>query len=143
MLQLLGKEDFTKTFLVRQLLKGWSKAGFCKDSRRPVSFLLLQRLLAILDSVCLDSYEVLLFRCSFVLAYFGALRVSEIAALNARTVVPLVLPDIVLFSYSVRFRISRSKSDQYGRGTWLSISSIQHDCCPVRLLRSFLEISTA
>lgn len=28
MLQLLGKEDVTKAFLVRQLLKGWSKAGF-------------------------------------------------------------------------------------------------------------------
>lgn len=140
MLKLLRKEDVTKAFLVRLLLKGWSKSGARADTRRPVSFLLLQRLFDALVTVCADPYEVLLFRCSFALAFFGALRVSEFTAPNARSVAPLAFADIVLFSDSVRLRISRSKTDQYGRGTWLSISSIQHDCCPVRLLRSFVAV---
>lgn len=45
MLKLLGKEDVILDFLVKQLMKGWSKNSVEKDMRRPVSFLILQRLL--------------------------------------------------------------------------------------------------
>lgn len=88
--------------------KRLEQGGFRKDSRRTVSFLLFQHLLAIFDSVCLDSYEVILFRCSFVLAFYGVLRVSEFAAPNARWVAPLAFAAFILFSNSACLRISRS-----------------------------------
>lgn len=140
MLKILGKEDVTKAFVIRQLLKGWNKVGVRRDLRRPVSFLLLSRLLTVLGDLCFDPYEVALFRCAFSLAFFGALRVSEFAAANTTTVAPLSASDVVLLADGARIYVARSKTDQYGQGIWLSIASIQHEFCPVRLLRLFLYV---
>lgn len=134
MLKLLGKMDVTREFLVKQVVRGWGKSKVACDMRRPISFLLLQRLLTVLGHVCADVYEALLFRSAFSLEFFGALRVSEFTAPNARSTSPLLASDVVLLRDSVRLRISRSKTDQYGQGTWLTISSLDNAFCPVRLL---------
>lgn len=101
---------------------------------------MLQRLLIMLGSICQDVYEILLFRSAFSLAFFGALRVSEFTAPNARSISPLLASDVVVLRDSVRLRIARSKTDQYGQGTWLTISEITHEFCPVCLLRTFIEM---
>lgn len=99
---------------MKQWMRGWSKDGVQKDMLRPVSFLLLQPLMAVLDSVWFNPYEVLLFRCAFSLAFFGALRVREFASQNSRSLCPLIFSDIVLLRDSLHLCISRSETDQYG-----------------------------
>ena len=49
------------------------------DSRRPITFQILKRLIQVLPSICKSSYEASLFKAVFLLAFFGFLRVSEFA----------------------------------------------------------------
>lgn len=50
--KLLGYEDFTKSFEVRQALKGYHKGQRSNDSCCPVSFEVLSSVLDSLDRVC-------------------------------------------------------------------------------------------
>lgn len=76
--QLRGWSDVTKAFVIRQALKGWRKDGVRVDSRRPISYSLLARLLEVADGLCSSVYEARLFKASFCLAFFAALRVGEL-----------------------------------------------------------------
>ncbi|CAJ0932887.1 unnamed protein product [Ranitomeya imitator] len=82
--KLRGWPDSTKHFLVSQLLKGWRRADRHGDNRRPISFDLLVSLVKALEPVCDSKYEAALMSAAFGLAFFGAMRVSEIVptALN-------------------------------------------------------------
>lgn len=63
-------------FTNRQALKGWKKEGVKTECRRPI--ILLGRLHGALQEVCVDSFETLLFKVSFSIAFFAALRVGEL-----------------------------------------------------------------
>lgn len=78
--KLQGQPDFTKDFWVRQALKGYRKSMVRRDSRRPVTFEILQGIIAQLGSVCSSGYEVLLFKVAFLLAFFGAFRIGELVS---------------------------------------------------------------
>ncbi|XP_044151282.1 uncharacterized protein LOC122939275 [Bufo gargarizans] len=86
--KLRGWSDVTKHFVIRQALKGWRKEYVSRESRRPVSFGLLGKLISLLPQVCSSPFEVSLFSGSFSLAFFAALRVVEI---GVQAVGPVVL----------------------------------------------------
>ncbi|KAM4808264.1 adhesion G-protein coupled receptor V1 [Rhinophrynus dorsalis] len=73
---LRGWSDFTKAFSVRMALRGLRRGSVSRDSRRPVSFQLLRRLVDVLPSVCRDDFEQCLFVAAYCLAFFGALRIG-------------------------------------------------------------------
>lgn len=66
-----GFSNVTKQFLVKQAVKGYRKGRRVPDSRRPVSFAILGRILEQLPLVCSSSYEAVLFKTAFVLAFLG------------------------------------------------------------------------
>lgn len=68
--KLRGVTDHTKSFLVRQAVRGFRKGFKVRDSRRPVSYDLLLQLSSVLEDLCRSSFEVVLFRCAFSLAFF-------------------------------------------------------------------------
>ncbi|CAJ0957776.1 unnamed protein product [Ranitomeya imitator] len=76
--------DSTKHFLVGQLLKGWRRKDSHSDNRRPISFQLLASLIKATRVICDSTYETALISAAFGVAFFGAMRVSEIlpSALN-------------------------------------------------------------
>lgn len=49
--------------------------------RRPVSLLLLHKLIGAIPHLTLSTYESVLFQSSFTLAFFALLRVSEVTPL--------------------------------------------------------------
>lgn len=65
-LLLRGCVDVTKDFLICQALKGWRKEEARRESRRPISFAILQRIIASLHMICSSDYEYLLFKLFFV-----------------------------------------------------------------------------
>lgn len=69
-----------KIFLVRQAMRRLPKGHVVKDRKRPVSYDLLLYLGAGLGATCFNSYEVLLFKAAFALAFFGAFRVYELVS---------------------------------------------------------------
>ncbi|XP_075711490.1 uncharacterized protein LOC142748274 [Rhinoderma darwinii] len=140
MLKLWGCRDVTKEFVVRQSLKGWKKEACSRDTRRPVSFSLLGRLLAVLCFVCRDEYEVSLFGAAFSLAFFAALRVSELVPHRVSASGGLLGSDVVTLGDSLRVCVRRSKTDVVGKGAWLSIGRIGGQYCPVKWVQEFVLV---
>ncbi|XP_031758455.1 uncharacterized protein LOC116410934 isoform X1 [Xenopus tropicalis] len=141
--KLLGWQDVTKHFIITQALKGWRREGKKGDTRRPVDFQLLQRLLAPLQVICKSPYETALFRAAFSLAFFGALRISELVPQSAKKPGGLKQEDMIVNEKFIRFRIGRSKTDVLGRGCWVTISAIQGHACPVQLISTFAALRSA
>lgn len=137
--KLRGWEDVTKTFVIRQALKGWKREHVRTESRRPISYALLVQLLNATDSQCSSVYEASLFKASFCLAFFAALRVGELVPPARARAGGLMMDDVVLANNSLRIRIRRSKTDVLGRGEWVPLHSVQGPACPVSVVASFLS----
>ncbi|KAJ8314930.1 hypothetical protein KUTeg_007080 [Tegillarca granosa] len=77
--------DHTKNFLVTKLLEGLRRSGKSKDSRAPITLPILTQLPRALVCICFSSFEAKLFHAAFTLAFFGFLRVGEIALSNCKS----------------------------------------------------------
>ena len=76
-----GIKDFSGDFRIRKMLEGWSRErGRIRDDRTPVSPALLERVCKLWGSLCRDRYEEALFHAAALLAFFGAMRISELVA---------------------------------------------------------------
>lgn len=89
-----GFEDFAKSFLVRQALKGYRKGTWWPDKRRPVSFNLLGLIFCQLRVVCSSPYEVVLFREAYSMEFCGACQISELVARYRSMVKGLLRTDV-------------------------------------------------
>ncbi|CAJ0931019.1 unnamed protein product, partial [Ranitomeya imitator] len=138
--KLRGWPDSTKHFLVSQILKGWRRANKHGDNRRPISFDLLVNLVKATDCVCDSKYEAALTSAAFGLAFFGAMRVSEIVPTALNKPGGLRREDILICNDGLRIRIRKSKTDQEGRGTWFPIFAINKDICPLMLILNYTRV---
>lgn len=136
--KLRGWADSTKHFVFRQALRGWKKERVSKDTRRPVSYSLLVRLLDSTRGLCASPYEGALFRACFSLAFFGALRVGELVPPSRTREGGLKGDDVILANGSLRIR--KSKTDGFGRGEWLPLHSVVGPACPVRAVSEYLQL---
>ncbi|XP_053321351.1 uncharacterized protein LOC128492713 [Spea bombifrons] len=139
--KLQGARDITKEFLVGKAMKGYRRGGYRPDSRRPVTFRLLERICGCLCSICSSGFKVGLFHLSFLLAFFGAFRIGELVAANTKSQGGLQLRDVCLGTEMVEILIRRSKTDKNGKGFKVQLLSFPgSDLCPVGSLRAYLAI---
>lgn len=82
--KLLGEEDCTKDFWVKQAVKDYKKAHRVKDARRSVTFSYLVAICSTLEGVCSGRHECLLFTAAFSLAFYGAFRIGELVSPSRR-----------------------------------------------------------
>ena len=68
-LRLQGSHDITKHFIVKRMLDGCRRRRGRQDQRRPITIVLLRRIIPALNIVCTNQYEALLFRVAFLLAF--------------------------------------------------------------------------
>jgi integrase len=129
---------------VAKTLQGLKRTAKKKRVRLPITVELLQDILTTLPAVCRDTYESLLFRSAFSLAFFGFFRVGEITSsgkndINVHKV--LGIGDIQRSQNGlVIMRLRFSKADQTGKGATITLKK-QHNplICPVRALEAFLS----
>lgn len=81
-LRLMGLASCMAFFSIKQALKGYRKAKFSPDGRRPILLELLADLSAATQVVCSSCDEALLFSTAFFLLFFRALQISELAPLS-------------------------------------------------------------
>lgn len=128
-------------FLIKQALKGYRKQFPKKDSRRPITLNILEDLMIILPDVCSSSYEVALFRCAFSLAFFAALRINEFVSSSRKVPSNLKTSDIILSLNSLKIYIYKSKTDQFCKGTWITLNAMpNYSFCPVKLMSLYLSV---
>ena len=79
-----GWEDSTQAFVVRKLLKSYSKCNSSKDLREPITLQMLKDFPNALKHVTLSNYEALLFSTAFSVAFFWFHASWEIGSLFKR-----------------------------------------------------------
>lgn len=127
-------------FQVKQVLKGFRKGSFTQDSRRPITFEVLQSLVKACEQVCKSALEVQLFKTAFVLCFFGAFRISELVARNRQVPSALLLEDVSILDNVLVCNIRKSKTDQLGKGSLVRLSRFESKCCPVLLCELWLSV---
>lgn len=136
-LKLCGFTDVTKDFVFVQALKGWKKKYNKADSCHPISFSLLKSLISSLVHICSSDYEASLFSCAFALAFFSVFRVSKLVPPSRTCAGGLRQDDIVICNRVLKIHVNHSKTDVYGRDTWLPMQAIDSACCPMTLVQQF------
>lgn len=127
-------------FLVKQAIKGHKRRKLSRDVRSPITFEVLNRLVSSLPLICNSSYESRLFRTVFIAAFFAALRINEVVAPNNKSKSPLKFSDVIVSEDSLRIFIRRSKTDQMGKGSWLSLYPLNSHICPIFNFREYLSL---
>ena len=141
-----GWPDPTNSFIVKKMKEGSKRLKSCADSRRPITFPILSRLIQVLPAICKSTYEVSLFKAAFLLAFFGFLRVSEFACASKKSDVSRVISigDVSFEKDHSSFMVVTirfSKTDQCGVSVPLVIYRISDiSICPVQALLEFLSL---
>lgn len=139
--KLHGFVDNTQAFIVRKMLDGIKRSqGIKKDTRLPITTDLLHVILGVLPSVCKSLYELLLFKAAFTLAFFGLLRISELALTNKNSSHTISITDISFNNGMLQVCVPSSKTDQFARGKIISIQP-QSDktLCPLSSVQTYLS----
>ncbi|XP_073422689.1 uncharacterized protein [Dendrobates tinctorius] len=135
-----GLRDVTKSFMVRQVVRGCRKGWKVSDSRRPVSFEVLLRLGKSLSEVCTSRREVALFKMAFSLAFFGAFRLGELVSPSKSRKGGLLRGDVEIQGARMSIFLRSSKMDTDGRGCRVVLFEVRGSpLCPVGCLRNFLS----
>jgi site-specific recombinase XerD len=70
--------DRCEDFNVKRVIKGVAKGGRNPDGRAPITIELLRKLIRALKYVCDSDYEASMFKCVFLMAFFGLFRIGEL-----------------------------------------------------------------
>ncbi|XP_054850300.1 vomeronasal type-2 receptor 26-like [Eublepharis macularius] len=131
-------------FRVRKMLEGWShKAVVCADPREPVSPSVLKGLITAWGAICSSGYEARLIHMAALVAFLGALCISELVVQSKvnESGHALMAWDIKLEYRSVSLTIRRSKTDQKHRDVVIRLETCADlELCPVQALRKYLRI---
>ncbi|XP_056004418.1 uncharacterized protein LOC130050024 [Ostrea edulis] len=112
-LQIQGKQDTTKVFIVKKMLEGMHRLNPSNDIRAPISPPpLLNCITLTLPSVCKNYYEATLFTLAFHLAFFALLRISELTVSHNSSLV-ISIQDLQFLQNQIQLTIRGSKTDQY------------------------------
>ena len=144
--KLAGLEDVTKHFLVTQTLAGARKVASTCDTRLPITATILKELVNAIPKVTASSAEARLFKAMFVTAFFGFLRIGEMAPTTKKQV-----PSVIQFS-DLHWQNDKSQvvvtlrkfKHSVKRGPQNVVlrkeTSANSDICPVRGIRKFLRV---
>lgn len=91
----------------------------------------------------LSRRDKLMIWAAFTSAFFGFLRVSEFTATSDRffdKTRTLLASDLSFLRDTVVLHLRRSKTDQYGQGRDVTLTSTDNSTCPVRAIRKFWRV---
>ena len=110
--------------------------------RLPITPLILQRMRGVM---CLDQHNHKMLWAASLLGFYGFLRSAEftVPAAQAYDLTSHLSPqDIAVDSHYnpsvIRVRIKKSKTDQFGQGTYVYIGKTNTDLCPVAAILTYM-----
>lgn len=116
-------------------MEGWRRLSPRSPNRqRPITMVMLKRLVNMLKKVCQPAFEAALFKAAFSLAFFRAFRMSELLACarDDRSNRALAIMDISIKGSELHIQLRRSKTDQLVQGAQIILHSGPKSMpCPV------------
>ena len=142
-LKLNNSQDYTRAFIIQKMLCGLRRIRPVKDTRMPITVDILRKILYVLPFVVSSNYEARLFHATFVITFFGFLRIDEIAVTgkygNCENV-PHV-SDLTLSENTCTLCIKSSKTDQYGNSVSLVFTTCSDSAiCPVQGVKRYVRV---
>lgn len=135
--------DPTAFFIVKKLLEGCRRMRPRSDTRAPITDEILKSICNALPFVCFSQYEATLFKATYLLAYFGLLRVSELVfTSNMLANRPLQTCDVQIETAAQALIVSirLSKTNQCGKPTILRIpAAADRTFCCVAAVVEYLK----
>ena len=126
---------------VKRAVKGVAKAGRKPDSRAPITIALLGKLINALKYVCSSDYENSMFKCAFLMAFFGLFRIGELVCDSNKKAQrsAMTLDDVHIKKNHMKLRIRYSKTDQTGKSCEITIQGSDNEkLCPVYATKCFI-----
>lgn len=146
--KVLGLEDPTASFLVKQFLKGNKKLnGSAADLRLPITTGILQKIVSALPKTILLYSHRLLLKALFLLCYNAFLRMGEISIKSGYSGDKVIQRKDVSFSCKngkiegiiVTIRHFKNNIKQLPVTFFLPLNPENDECCPVRALQCYLS----
>jgi hypothetical protein len=120
-MKVMALQDTTKSFVITKMLCGMERKHKRVNARKPITFVILEKIINVFLHVCNSYYEATLFAACFSVAIFGFLRVGEFALSQNSERHMLRIEDISLKfgGETVILNIPSSKTDQLANTTKL------------------------
>lgn len=142
--RLAGFPDPTKVCFIVEMLKGYNKLGFRIDSRLPITSPILTRILEVSGSILPSNYWAHLFNAMCTTAFYGFLRIGEVATTSPScNVLQLNQVSKLVNDLGVccGFQITLSNYKHCYNQRPFSISLTRRpEACPVQTLLSYLQV---
>ncbi|XP_041442960.1 uncharacterized protein LOC121401588 isoform X3 [Xenopus laevis] len=137
-----GRPEIVRSPVISKVIKGWARAeGPRVDEREPIVESRLTLVIRALKKVCFDQFEYMLFRAAFTLAFGGALRLSELVPPSKKAAGKgLMDKHVVIQEGKALDYVSRSKTDQEGKGRWIGIEATGKITCTVKALVNYRTV---
>ena len=127
-----GLDSPTASTAVTNAVKGYSRLNPKQPDRRlPVTYEIMRHIRMNIPTTSGNVHDQRVHWCAFTFAFFGFLRVSEVAAPSSCGAVPLRGIDVELGRDTVTLSIRRSKTDQTGEGQAVVLHASKRSVCPV------------
>lgn len=137
--------DPTKSYMIKKLLAGMGKTTVdTQEKFKPLTYKILATLLPKIESVTKDTYEKILFKAVFTLAYTACMRVSEYAV-SANDTHTLLAKNVKFMPttegqrQTVKVTLETFKHST-SQETLYIVSQEGSIICPVKALKNYLKI---
>ena len=137
-----GLEDYSRSTLIKELLKGARARTKAPDIRKPMTEAILASLMRAVHWIIMSDAQQTLYKCMFAWAYYGALRVSEYTkgTLSDHNILRQnIWPDYDTDDIVYKIRFDSYKGQAAGNDCdFLMGPSNSYETCPVRLMHRYL-----
>ena len=129
----------TTNFLVQKVLAAVNKVNPSSDSRLSITLHILHQLVLSVPHVISDHYQVVLLKAMFLFAFYGLMRVGEIAYSSSTRNPTITLDQITIFPTHLVIRITHFKHNPSRRPLEIVIKK-QRDptVCPLANLCNYM-----
>lgn len=148
LMQIKGHSDITQHFIISKTLRGYTKLKRSKDSRLPITPIILKGLIKSLPHICNSLFLQKMLKAMYLLAFHAFLRVGEITGHPPPKGNCLTMPNIKFHHSkgrppsSIEIHMSQFK---HSTGKHIPIlllerSTSQEDLCPVQALWEYIQL---
>ena len=134
-----GVYDPTSRFLVQKVLSSINKLQGCKDSRLPITLVVLHKLVDSIDKMSFPLYQSHLLKAMFLFAFYGLFRVGEITVQKSGEI-SLFLRHLTILDNCVQVQITNFKNNKTSKPFDIVIHKQGGPYCPFITLLKYLSV---
>ena len=139
--KILNFTNPTCSFMVQKVLAAVNKVSPSVDSRLPITLLILHQLIQAASSVISSPFHAQLTKAMFLVAFYGLMRVGEIAYSSASKNPTISLSDVQIFQQHMVIKIVHFKHNLSRQPLEILVKrQPEPEFCPVYNLLEFLKL---